>query len=57
MAEIMATELPALPMYFRVSFAAVAKGVHALTNDYPGTRGPGSAPGLMSRNAYLWDKE
>ncbi|MBM2812334.1 MAG: hypothetical protein HW416_3093 [Chloroflexi bacterium] len=56
MGEIMASDLPALPMYYRVSFAAVVRGVSAL-DDYSGTRGPGSAPGLMSRNAHLWDRD
>jgi peptide/nickel transport system substrate-binding protein len=56
MGEIMASELPAFPMYFRVSFAGAVRGVHAL-DDYAGTRGPGSAPGLMSRNAHLWDRD
>jgi peptide/nickel transport system substrate-binding protein len=52
MAEIIATDLPALPVYFRPNFALVRKGVRALTDDYgnSGSRG-------MSRNAHLWDRE
>jgi peptide/nickel transport system substrate-binding protein len=52
MAEIVATDLPALPVYFRPNFALVSKGVHALTNDYGGSRSRG-----MSRNAHRWAKD
>lgn len=54
MAEIMAADLPALPMYFRISFAAVVRGVSAL-DDYPGSGTTG--PGLMSRSVVHWDRE
>ncbi|MBM2809651.1 MAG: putative bacterial extracellular solute-binding protein, family 5 [Chloroflexi bacterium] len=54
--EILATDLPALPAYFRVLMAAVTKDVNALVEDYAGGTGPGSGPGLLSRNAYLWDR-
>ncbi|MBM2811213.1 MAG: hypothetical protein HW416_1972 [Chloroflexi bacterium] len=51
MGELMATDLPAMPMYFRTTFAAIGKGVKAL-EDYSGTRGPG----LLSRSAHLWER-
>ncbi|MBM2811738.1 MAG: hypothetical protein HW416_2497 [Chloroflexi bacterium] len=57
MGELMADELPALPTYYRLIFAAVGKGVRAL-DDYAGTGGGGgSGPGLLSRNAHLWDRD
>lgn len=52
MGEIMATDLPAMPIYFRTNFAALRKGVHALTEDYPSTRDVGG----FARNAHLWDR-
>lgn len=54
--EILATELPALPLYFRTAFAAVRKGTFAL-DDFPNTRAVGSSAGVMSRNAHLWAKD
>jgi peptide/nickel transport system substrate-binding protein len=51
--EILATDLPALPLYFDVKLAVALKGVRALTDDYPGAIGPG----FMARNAHLWDLE
>lgn len=51
MGTLMADDLPALPTYFRVSPAAVVRGVAAL-DDYPGSIGPGYA----SRSAYLWTR-
>ncbi|MBM2812337.1 MAG: hypothetical protein HW416_3096 [Chloroflexi bacterium] len=51
MGEVLADDLPALPTYFRVSPAAVGRGVRAL-EDYTGSIGPGYA----SRNAHLWDR-
>jgi ABC-type transport system substrate-binding protein len=51
--EILATDLPALPTYFRIRMAAVAKGVRALADDYAGA----ILPGLPTRNAHLWDRE
>ncbi|HEY3117647.1 MAG TPA: ABC transporter substrate-binding protein [Chloroflexota bacterium] len=54
MADVMATDLPALPMYFRISFAAAVRGVQAL-DDYPGSGTTG--PGLMSRSILQWDRE
>lgn len=50
--ELMAADLPALPMYMNVTVAAVRGGVHALA-DYPGSLGPGT----VSRNAHLWDRD
>jgi len=52
MGEMLATEVPIMPMYVRVDLAAVVKGVRALADDYAGTtftRG-------MARNAHLWDR-
>lgn len=57
MGELLATDLPALPLYFAPAFAAMNRGVRALVDDYAGTRGPASGPGLMSRNAHLWDRD
>lgn len=57
MGELLATDLPALPMYYRTVFAVVARGVRALTDDYVGTRGPGEGPGVLSRNAHLWGRD
>jgi ABC-type transport system substrate-binding protein len=54
--EILATEWPALPQYFVIEFAASVKGVRAITDDFVGTLGPGTGPGLIARNAYLWDR-
>jgi peptide/nickel transport system substrate-binding protein len=53
MAEIMATDLPALPLYFRPAFVAVRKGIRALADDYPGTQGVGA----VARSAHLWDRD
>ncbi|MBM2812293.1 MAG: hypothetical protein HW416_3052 [Chloroflexi bacterium] len=57
MGELLAEELPAIPLYYRTTFAAVSRGVHALLDDYAGTQGPGAGPGVLSRNAHLWDRE
>ncbi|MBM2811970.1 MAG: hypothetical protein HW416_2729 [Chloroflexi bacterium] len=51
MAEILAADLPALPVYWRTIFAAVSKNARAFTDDYPGT---GTAS--MARNVHLWEK-
>jgi peptide/nickel transport system substrate-binding protein len=51
--ELLAADLPALPMYFDVNIAAIRKGVRAITDDYAGVNGPGN----ISRNAHLWDRE
>jgi peptide/nickel transport system substrate-binding protein len=51
--DILAAELPALPMYFDVNVVAVRKGVRAMIDDYAGTNNPGTA----SRNAHLWDRD
>jgi ABC-type transport system substrate-binding protein len=52
MGEILAADLPSLPIYFRTNFAAVRKGVQALAEDYANTRDTGA----MSRHAHLWDR-
>ncbi|MBM2809648.1 MAG: hypothetical protein HW416_407 [Chloroflexi bacterium] len=52
MGDILASDLPVLPTYFRVQLAAVVKGVRAL-DDYPNTI---QARGL-ARNAHLWDRQ
>jgi peptide/nickel transport system substrate-binding protein len=49
--EILATEMPALPLYFRVEMTAVAKGISGISDDYPG-----SSSGTIARNVHLWDK-
>lgn len=49
---ILAADLPALPLFFNVKLALVAKGIRALGDDFAGT-GP---PGFMSRNSHLWDR-
>jgi len=54
LAEILATELPALPMYFRISFMSVRSTVRGpIFQDFPSTRGSG---GALSRNAHLWER-
>ena len=54
MGEILASDLPCLPLYFSVNLAAVRKGVHAL-DDFGGAYLGG--PGIITRNAYLWDRD
>jgi len=49
--EIMAEDLPMMPLYYRTTFAAVRKGVRALTDDFSA----GGEVGGMARNAHLWD--
>jgi peptide/nickel transport system substrate-binding protein len=51
--EIMATDLPALPLYFAVTFAAVRKDVRALRDDFSTLRNTG----VLARNAHLWERE
>jgi peptide/nickel transport system substrate-binding protein len=51
--EIMAADLPAMPLYYRTTFAAVRKGTHALRDDYTATGDVGG----MARHAHLWDRE
>ena len=51
--EILAIDLPALPIYYGVQLAGVRKGVRALADDFAGT----TLPGLISRNAHLWDRD
>src|SRR5581483_1624428 len=52
MGETMAADLPALPIYFVVTFAVVRKGVHAL-DDFSTLR----STGVLARNAHLWDRD
>jgi peptide/nickel transport system substrate-binding protein len=53
MGEIIVEDMPAMPIYFGVSLAAIRKGVRALAEDFAGT----TRPGLISRNAHLWERE
>lgn len=53
MGEILADDLPLMPLYFAVKMAAVRKGVRTLFDDYNGADGPG----LVAANAHLWDRE
>lgn len=48
--EILARDLPALPLYYHPDVAAVRRGVRALVDDFHGG-------GNLSRNAHLWDRE
>lgn len=52
MGEILATDLPAMPTYYRTIFAAVGKGVRALLDDYAM-----GATGSLARNAHVWEKD
>jgi hypothetical protein len=51
--EMLAADLPALPMVFDVNVIAVRKGVRAMVDDYVGANSPGTA----SRAAHLWDRD
>lgn len=51
--EIMATDLPAMPLYYRTTFAAARTGIAALKDDYTA----GGEVGGMARNAHLWDRD
>jgi ABC-type transport system substrate-binding protein len=53
--EIMAADLPCLPLYFGTNLAGIRKGVRALTDDFAGAYLGG--PGVISRNAHLWDRD
>jgi peptide/nickel transport system substrate-binding protein len=53
MADILAEDVPVLPLYFKMSFVAVRHGVRAMTDDYPGTVDSGAA----ARHAYLWERD
>jgi peptide/nickel transport system substrate-binding protein len=53
MGEILATDLPALPVYFRTTFAVVRKGIHTLQDDYAATQDLGA----MARGAHLWYRD
>lgn len=47
--EILATDLPTLPLYSPGAQAAVRRGIVALREDFRG--------GNLARNAHLWDRE
>jgi peptide/nickel transport system substrate-binding protein len=51
--SILAEDLPALPVYFRVVMSGVRKGVRALVDDYQGAQ----LSTANGRNAHLWDRE
>lgn len=51
MGEVLADDLPVMPVYFRTISAAIARGVRAL-DDFAG-----ADSGTMSRNAHLWDRD
>lgn len=53
MGEILATDLPALPVYFRTTFAVVRKGIYTLQDDYAATQDLGA----MARGAHLWYRD
>lgn len=53
MGQLMATDLPLVPLFFRSAYLAVRSDVHALTNDYAETRWTGS----VARNAHLWSRD
>ena len=50
-ADILASDLPVMPLYFRIAFAVTTNGVRAL-DDYSAM----SDQGFMARNAHLWDR-
>jgi peptide/nickel transport system substrate-binding protein len=52
-ADLLAEDVAVLPLYFRVSFAAMRQGIRAMIDDYPGTRGSGAA----ARHAWLWERD
>jgi peptide/nickel transport system substrate-binding protein len=49
--EILAADLPALPLYFRAEFMTVARGVRAL-DDYAVTQS-----GTIARHVHVWDRD
>ncbi len=53
MGDILAEDVPVLPLYFKMSFVAVRQGVRAMTDDYPATIDSGAA----ARHAYLWERD
>lgn len=54
MGELMAEDLPALSMYFRISFMSVRNTVKGpIFEDFPNTRQSG---GAVARNAHLWER-
>jgi len=50
--EILASDLPLFPLYFRVELTAVVRGVHALTDDYASADSR-----TIARRAHLWDRD
>lgn len=54
MGDLMADDLPALPMYFRISFMSIRNTVKGpIHDDFPNTRQSG---GAVARNAHLWER-
>lgn len=51
--ELLATDLPALPLYWEVTMVAVQKGVRALVDDFPYT----TLSSGLSRNSHQWDRD
>lgn len=51
--DVVAEDLPMLPTHFNVKMAVVAKGAHALHDDYLGA----AESCCVARNAYLWDRD
>lgn len=49
MMEIVAADVPVLPLYYAASFGVVRKGVYALQHDF-------AVVGGIARNAHLWDR-
>lgn len=52
MGEVVAADLPALPLFKSIGVAVVRQGVRAL-DDFPGAINPG----LLSRHGHLWDRD
>ena len=50
--DILAADLPALPLYFRAEFMTVARGVRAVQDDYATAQS-----GAIARNVHLWDRD
>ncbi|MEA2642851.1 MAG: peptide/nickel transport system substrate-binding protein, partial [Chloroflexota bacterium] len=51
-ANIFATDLPALPIYFRIEMVAQLRSVRALETSYAA-----ADSGTIAHNAYLWDRD
>jgi peptide/nickel transport system substrate-binding protein len=53
MGEMIAADLPSIPVFFEVLLAEVRSGVRALEDDFAGA----TQPGTISRNVHLWDRD